>query len=135
MMVSSASPLPRMISANSRCSAVERRVQQQTAHADDGVHRRADFVAHRGEEGALGFVRGSASRKRLALRIDAPALAAIVLSRRTSFSVKAFSFLMFCTLSTPMASLPAMIGTPRYERACLPTSVAPSCARAVRCRD
>ena len=36
---------------------VERRVQHQPAHADDRVHRRADLVAHRGQEGALGLVR------------------------------------------------------------------------------
>ena len=35
---------------------VERRVEQQPAHADDRVHRRADLVAHRREEGALGLV-------------------------------------------------------------------------------
>ena len=37
---------------------VERRVEQQTAHADHGVHRRADLVAHRRQERALGLVRG-----------------------------------------------------------------------------
>ena len=37
---------------------VERRVEQQAAHADDGVHRRADLVAHRRQEGALGLVGG-----------------------------------------------------------------------------
>ena len=35
---------------------VERGVEQQSAHADDGVHRRADLVAHRREERALGLV-------------------------------------------------------------------------------
>ena len=35
---------------------VQRCVQQQPAHADDGVHRRADLVAHCRQEGALGFV-------------------------------------------------------------------------------
>ena len=55
MMVSSASPLLRMVSAKSRCSAFERGVQQQAAHADDGVHRGADLVAHLGQEGALGL--------------------------------------------------------------------------------
>ena len=58
MIVSSASPLSRIVSANSRCSAFERRVEQQAAHADDGVHRRADLVAHRRQEGALGLVGG-----------------------------------------------------------------------------
>ena len=37
---------------------VERRVEQQPAHADDRVHRRADLVAHGRQEGALGFVGG-----------------------------------------------------------------------------
>ena len=35
---------------------IERRVEQQAAHPDDRVHRRADLVAHRGEERALGAV-------------------------------------------------------------------------------
>ena len=30
----------------------------EVGHADDGVHRRTDFVAHVGEEGTLGNVRG-----------------------------------------------------------------------------
>ena len=32
-------------------------VEQQAGHADDGVHRRADLVAHRREEGALRLCR------------------------------------------------------------------------------
>ena len=35
---------------SSRCSAVELRVERQLGHADDAVHRRADLVAHVGEE-------------------------------------------------------------------------------------
>ena len=35
---------------------VELGVEQEAAHADHGVHRRADLVAHRGEERALGLV-------------------------------------------------------------------------------
>ena len=35
---------------------VEFRIHQQTAHADDRVHRRADLVTHGGKEGTLGFV-------------------------------------------------------------------------------
>ena len=45
---------------------VQRRVQQQAAHADDGVHRRADLVAHRGQEGALGLVGAFGDWRRLA---------------------------------------------------------------------
>ena len=37
---------------------VELAAQQQPAHADHRVHRRSDLVAHRGEERALGGVRG-----------------------------------------------------------------------------
>ena len=59
--VSSDSPLVRTISAYSRCSVVRPRVQQQAGHADDAVHRRADLVAHVGQELALGHVGGSAS--------------------------------------------------------------------------
>jgi len=35
--------------------AVQPRIEQQAGHADDGVERRADFVAHVGEELALGL--------------------------------------------------------------------------------
>ena len=56
MTVSSASPLWRTISAYSRCSSARASVQEQPAHADDGVHRRADLVAHGRQEGALGLV-------------------------------------------------------------------------------
>jgi hypothetical protein len=37
---------------------VEPGVEQQPAHADDAVHRRADLVAHRRQERALGLVGG-----------------------------------------------------------------------------
>ena len=36
---------------------VEFCVEQQSTHADHGVHRRADLVAHGGQERALGLVR------------------------------------------------------------------------------
>ena len=65
MIVSSASPLSRMVPAKSRCSGVQRRVEQQAAHADHGVHRRADLVAHRRQECALGLVGGLGLRARL----------------------------------------------------------------------
>ncbi len=41
---------------------VERRVEQQARHADDAVHRRADLVAHVGQELALGLVRARRRR-------------------------------------------------------------------------
>ena len=56
MMPSSDSPLERMISANSRWRGWQVGVEQQAAHADHGVHRRADLVAHRRQERALGGV-------------------------------------------------------------------------------
>ena len=37
---------------------IERRVEEQPAHPDDGVHRRPDLVAHRRQERALRLVRG-----------------------------------------------------------------------------
>jgi hypothetical protein len=46
---------------------------EQLHHAEDGVHRRADFVAHRGQEGALGAVGrfgGVARLAQAALGID-----------------------------------------------------------------
>ena len=47
---------------------VELRVEQEAAHADHGVHRRADLVAHRGEE------RSSSPRSRLRPRRAPPGL-------------------------------------------------------------
>ena len=35
-----------------------RRIEQQARHAEDAVHRRADLVAHGGEEAALGAIGG-----------------------------------------------------------------------------
>ena len=57
MIPSSDSPLERMISANSRWRRLQVGVEQQTAHADHRVHRRADLVAHGREERALRGVR------------------------------------------------------------------------------
>ena len=37
---------------------IQGRVDQQPAHPDDGVHRRADFVAHGGQKRALGLIGG-----------------------------------------------------------------------------
>ena len=42
----------------SRCSAVSVGFQRQLRHADDAVHGRADFVAHVGQELALGAAGG-----------------------------------------------------------------------------
>ncbi len=57
MIGSSASADSRIVRAYSRWSAVQRRVEQQSGHAEHAVHRRADLVAHVGEELALGPVR------------------------------------------------------------------------------
>ena len=56
MIVSSASPEVADRVGVVALLGVELRVEQQAAHADDRVHRRADLVAHRGEERALGLV-------------------------------------------------------------------------------
>ncbi len=63
MIVSSASPLLRMVSANSRCSALSGGVEQEPAHADHGVHRRADLVAHLARNALLAALAASASRR------------------------------------------------------------------------
>ena len=42
----------------SRCSRIQVGVQQQFGHAHDSVHGRADFVAHVGQELALGAIGG-----------------------------------------------------------------------------
>ena len=65
MIVSSASPDVRIVSANSRCSPSSGGVEQQAAHADDRVERRPDLVAHRREEAALRLVRLLGGRPRL----------------------------------------------------------------------
>ena len=63
-MASSASAELFTIVRYSRCSCDSERVQRQLGHADDAVQRRADLVAHVGEELALRAVRllGDASR-------------------------------------------------------------------------
>ena len=58
MIVSSASAEVRIVSAKSRCSASSGDLEHEPAHPDDGVHRRPDLVAHRGQERALRLVRG-----------------------------------------------------------------------------
>ena len=35
---------------------VQRSIQEQIGHADDGIHRRANLVTHAGEKGALGAI-------------------------------------------------------------------------------
>ena len=54
MIASSASAESLTVSRYSRCCGVELRAAAQVGHADDRVHRRADLVAHVGEELALG---------------------------------------------------------------------------------
>ena len=46
------------VEAKRRCSSVEVAVEQQLRHADHAVHRRADLVAHVGQELRLRPVRG-----------------------------------------------------------------------------
>ena len=95
MIVSSASPESRMVWRSRAARRVERRVQQQPAHADHRVHRRADLVAHRRQEGALGVVGsfggGAGPRllrlaEHLAFWIAITAWSAKVSSRLSSFS-------------------------------------------------
>ena len=75
------------MSRYSRCSAVELGVERQLRHADDAVHRRADLVAHVGQEFALGAAGGLG---RL-LGLDAAPLRArlrSVMSRETTTAIK-----------------------------------------------
>ena len=63
-------PTPDRCPAKSRCSASSVVVEQQLGHADDAVHRRADLVAHVGEELGLEprrFERRVARRRQLGL--------------------------------------------------------------------
>ena len=55
MMVSRASPEFADGLGELALILVERRVEQQAGHADDGIHRRADLVAHRRQKSALGL--------------------------------------------------------------------------------
>ena len=57
MMVSRPAALSRIVSRMIALGAVELGVQQQFRHADDAVHRRANFVAHVGQELRLGLDR------------------------------------------------------------------------------
>ena len=66
MIVSSASPDDADRLGVLALLVVELGVGQEAAHADDRVHRRADLVAHRGQEGALGLVGGLGRLTRLA---------------------------------------------------------------------
>ena len=65
MIVSSASPRVADGVGVVALLVVERRVEQQAAHADHRVHRRADLVAHGGQERALGLVGGFGRGARL----------------------------------------------------------------------
>ena len=56
-MLSSASAELFTIVRYSRCSSESAGVERELGHADDAVQRRADLVAHVGEELALGLVR------------------------------------------------------------------------------
>ena len=47
-----------MVATLWRCALVEALVFEHFHHAEHAVHRRADFVAHGGEEGGLGLVGG-----------------------------------------------------------------------------
>ena len=57
MSVSSESAESLTMSRYSRCSRVKSGVEHQFGHADDAVHRRANFVAHVGQKFALGLCR------------------------------------------------------------------------------
>ena len=58
MMRSSACADSRMVATVRRCGAVEALALQHLDHAEHAVHRRADLVAHGGEEGRLRLVGG-----------------------------------------------------------------------------
>ena len=76
------------------------------------VERKAPLAASASSAAARACLVSSKSR---ALWIATPTLAAIVVSRRRSASLNRPSSSVFCTLSTPMTSLPTGIGTPRYD--------------------
>ena len=65
MTPSSASPDTAAVRAYSRCSGVELGVEQQLEHADHAVERRADLVAHVGQELGLRARRLHRLRERL----------------------------------------------------------------------
>ena len=72
MMVSSVSPDSRMVRDVVVLLGVELGVEQQSAHADYGIHRRADLVAHRRQERALGLVGGLGGGARLLRLLEQP---------------------------------------------------------------
>ena len=113
---------------------VELGVEQQPAHADHGVHRRADLVAHRRQERALGLVRRLGRGARLLRLAEQPR----VLQRHADVGGDAWTAgarrrrrtrppcRVLCTLITPRLVPPTGIGTPRYDSACRPMTLAPS---------
>ncbi len=62
------------------------RLQQETRHADDAVHRRSDFMTHGREEGRFCFGRGLGFFERgIKLLIDPLQLLSILLQRLLRF--------------------------------------------------
>ena len=55
---------------------IEPRVAQQLGHAENAVQRRADLVAHRGQESRFGFARGFGAITRLSGFLEPPDLVA-----------------------------------------------------------
>ena len=128
MIVSSASPDVRIVSAKSRCSSLSgvsmsRPLMPMTALS--GV-RISWLMAARNELFAsfacsAAWRASCASSNRRAFSTATPMLAATVASSRASASVNRFSWVVPWTLMAPMARSPARIGTPRNERARVPT--------------
>src|SRR5205809_569298 len=51
-------------------SRLEGTTKRHSGHAEDGVHRSADFMAHVGDERALGLVRGLGGLPRMPVRLS-----------------------------------------------------------------
>ena len=81
---------------------------------------------------AISLARRRVSWYRRAFWIATPTFAAIVDSSRASASPKRPACSMLCTLITPIASVPEMIGTPRYDLAGVPTTGDPELLERLR---
>ena len=89
---------------------------------NDGIERGSQFMAHIGQESALGGIGlfgGGPGLAGYGVKIGvmegSADIDAMVVSRRASASSKIPSCAVLCTLSTPTAFPLANIGTPRYE--------------------
>jgi len=111
-------------------SALSRAVASRTMLSRTvGKSRVAEISRLTSTRAAVSSLRRTVSSYSRALSMAVATFAAMVASRRLSASPNRPSSWVLWTLRTPIASSPAMIGTPRYERASVPTPRVPTAAK------